>query len=176
MYFLSDTSAAIREIQKYLYLISDRVNTNVPRVAIDGIYGPETEAAVRVFQEIYGLTVSGTVERETFENLYLTYSEALIDVNLDNYVLTDEGFPIALGTQNNDVVIVHLMINELSKTYTDIGYVNPNSSYFSLDSQNAVEELQKIFKVDVTGMVDKLFFERMDQELMALRRLNMVYK
>ena len=70
MYFLSDSPAAIREVQKFLYVISYRVNSDVPRVAIDGIYGPETEAAVIAFQEIYGHSASGSVDRETFDSLY----------------------------------------------------------------------------------------------------------
>ena len=175
MYFLSDTPAAIREIQRFLYVISDRINNDVPRVAIDGIYGFETEAAVRSFQEIYGLSVTGRVDRDTFDNLYLIYKNAVIDINLDDYVLTDAGFPILLGTQNNDVIAVHLMIDELRKTYKDIGFVNIKSPYFSEQSQNAVMELQKIFNTSVTGIVDKLFFERMRRELDAIKRLNLVY-
>ncbi len=175
MYFLSDTSAAIREVQKFLYVISDSVNSQVPRVAIDGIYGPETEYAVRTFQKIYGHEISGKVDRETFDNLYALYSEAIIDIRVSDYILTEDGFPITLGTQNNDVIAVHLIINELGKTYTDIGYVNVKSSYFSEGSQGAVMELQKIFNVPVTGEVDKLFFERMKTELDALKRLNTVY-
>lgn len=175
MYFLSDTPSAIREVQKFLYVISDSVNTAVPRVAIDGIYGEETESAVRVFQEIYGHGVSGKVDRETFDSLYSLYSEALIDIRVSDFLLTNEGFPIVLGMQNNDVIAVHLLISELGKTYKDIGYVNVKSTYFSTDSKNAVMELQKIFNVPVTGEVDKLFFLRMRQELDAIKRLNTVY-
>ena len=175
MYFLSDFPAAIREVQRFLYVISYNVNNEVPRVAIDGIYGGETEAAVRAFQEIYGHGVTGKVDRETFESLYSVYSEAVVDISVGDYLITDEGFPIVLGAQNNDVTLVHLLINELSKTYTDIGYVNIKSTYFSEDSRNAIIELQKIFKYDITGEVDKHFFIRMMQELDAIKRLNTVY-
>ena len=151
------------------------MNSDVPRVAIDGIYGPETEAAVIAFQEIYGHSASGSVDRETFDSLYKVYSEAMIDIEASDYLITDEGFPIALGAQSNDVLAVHILINELGKTYTDIGYVNVKSTYFSSDSQNAVMELQKIFNLPLTGTVDKLFFMRMRQELDAIKRLNTVY-
>ncbi len=175
MYFLSDSTAAIREVQKFLYVISYNVNNLVPRVAIDGIYGNETERAVRVFQEIYGHDVSGRVDRETFESLFAVYNDAIIDINVSDYLITDAGFPITQGVQNNDVTIVHILINELSKTYTDIGYINVKSAYFSADSQNAVMELQKIFNLPVTGEVDKHFFMRMRQEIDAIKRLNTVY-
>jgi len=175
MYFLSDTPSAVREVQKFLYVISDKVNTAVPRIAIDGIYGAETESAVRVFQEIYRHNVSGKVDRETFESLYSLYSAAVIDIELSDYLLTDQGFPITLGTQNNDVAVIHLLINELGKTYTDIGYVNVRSTYFSDESQAAVIELQKIFNQPTTGVVDKHLFLRMRDELSALQRLKVVY-
>ena len=175
MYFLSDTPAAIREVQKFLYVISDRIHNEVPRVAIDGIYGPGTEVAVRIFQQIYGLEESGKVDRSTFDILYIAYNSAMVDIALSDFILTDAGFPIVLGSQNNDVVLVHLLINELGKTYKDIGFVNTRSSYFSEESQNAVKELQKIFKLTESGEVDKLFFESMKQELEAIKRLNAVY-
>ena len=46
MYQQSNKNAAVKEIQTYLYLISDRMYADVPRIPIDGIYDSETEAAV----------------------------------------------------------------------------------------------------------------------------------
>lgn len=175
MYFLSDTSAAIREVQKFLYVVSYNVNDEVPRVAIDGIYGPETESAVRSFQQIWGLEISGKVDRATFDALYVVYREAVLDQSLSDILLTEDGFPIVLGTQNNDVIAVHLLINELGKTYRDIGFINVKSSYFSESSQSAVKELQKIFNLSITGDVDKYLYERMKKEHEAIKRLNTVY-
>lgn len=175
MYFLSDTASAIREVQRFLYVVSYNVNDEIPRVAIDGIYGPETELAVRSFQRIYGLEVTGVVDLATFNTLYVAYLEVVEDQSYSDTILTDEGFPITLGTQNNDVVLLHLLINELGKTYADIGFVNVKSSYFSEESQNAVKELQKIFNLPVTGEVDKRLYYRMKKENEALKRLNTVY-
>jgi peptidoglycan hydrolase-like protein with peptidoglycan-binding domain len=36
---------------------------------IDGVYTPQTQAAVRAFQATYGLTVSGLLDRQTRETL-----------------------------------------------------------------------------------------------------------
>ena len=50
MYPLSDKVSAIREVQKFLHLISDKKGSTIPRVSIDGIYGEETRGAVSEFQ------------------------------------------------------------------------------------------------------------------------------
>ena len=38
---------------------------------IDGIYTPQTQAAVRAYQATYGLSVSGQLDRQTHEELKL---------------------------------------------------------------------------------------------------------
>ena len=60
---------AVRELQYYLYLMHS-YDTSIPTVAIDGVYGASTEAAVRAFQRLAGLTVDGVAGRSTWENLY----------------------------------------------------------------------------------------------------------
>lgn len=175
MYALSDKPAAIREVQKFLHVISDRVNRNIPRVAIDGIYGDETAEAVRIFQEIYNINPSGLVDRVTFDTLFIKYRDAVIEARLRDYIITDEGFPIKVGSQSNDVIAVHLLITELAKTYSDIGNVG-KGSYFSENSRNATIELQRIFRFPLTGEIDAIFFERMKTEVDALKRANEVYE
>lgn len=174
MYELLDKESAIKEIQRFLHVISDRVNPNIPRVSIDGIYGQETLEAVSVFQEIYGLNKSGTVDRETFELLYLLYDSAIKEKNTPSYVITSEGFPLKLGSQGNDVINLHLYITELEKTYADIGSVG-KGSYFNAQTQNAVINLEKIFNMEPTGEVNAILYQRILTELDAIRRLEEIY-
>ena len=47
---IDDTASAIRAIQKRLRILSQS-DDRLPAVFIDGIYGAETEATVRAFQE-----------------------------------------------------------------------------------------------------------------------------
>lgn len=173
-YRLSDKPGAIREVQKFIHIISDRVNSDIPRVAIDGIYGEETLDAVRIFQTIYGLEIDGLVDRATFDMLFIMYRDAIIDIRTSDYIITDIGFPLKIGNQNNDVLALHLIILELRKTYTDIGAVS-KSTYFSESTKNAVMNMQKIFRMPVTGEVDSLLYDRMNYELDAIRRLNQIY-
>ena len=174
MYELLDKPAAIREVQRFLHLISDSNDGKIPRISIDGIYGEETKDAVMAFQSLNNINATGIVDLITFDALYREYKFISDDKARDDRIITDEGFPIKLGSQSEDVLIINLMLSELGKTYTEIGYVE-HSKYFSKNSQNATIELQKIFLYPQTGEIDAIFYERLGKELDALRRLNEIY-
>ena len=174
MYPLLDKSAAIKEIQLFLNVISDE-KQEIPRVGIDGIFGNETKNSVLAFQKLYGFDKTGTVNLETYNALFKAYKLILDNRSARKYLLTDIGFPITLGMQNDDVLIINLMLTELLNTYSEIGEVK-NTKYFSESSKNATAELQKIFKIPITGEVDAAFYERMKIELDAQKRLNEIYK
>ena len=44
----------VRALQEYLDYISDRY-TEIPKIAIDGIYGPDTARAVSEFKRIFNI-------------------------------------------------------------------------------------------------------------------------
>ena len=175
MYELLDKAAAIKEIQKFLFVISDKVNSDVPRVAIDGIYGEETRNAVLIFQNLYDINGDGTVDRITFDKMYVLYRDALDEDLRRDYIITDNGFPISVGTQNNDVMYIHLLLNELGKTYRDIERVDIKSTFFSERSKRAVKDLEKIFRIEGKGEVDSLFLLRMENEIASIKRANEEY-
>ena len=45
----------------------------IPKLTEDGIYGPETEAAVRKFQSIFGLPVTGEIDYKTWYKISEIY-------------------------------------------------------------------------------------------------------
>jgi len=51
------------------------VQTLFPQLTVDGSFGPETEQAVRKFQEMFGLTVDGIVGPQTWRTLVVPKSE-----------------------------------------------------------------------------------------------------
>lgn len=71
---IQDNREVIREIQRFLLDISYRI-PSFPRITIDGIYGEETKNAVRYFQELYGLPVTGIVDLLTFLFLFDVYED-----------------------------------------------------------------------------------------------------
>lgn len=63
----------VRTVQQYLRDIS-RVYSQVPTIAVDGIFGPRTLAAVRAFQRLFGLQVDGIVGPRTWDMLGRTWA------------------------------------------------------------------------------------------------------
>ena len=45
----------------------------IPKVTVDGIYGPATEASVRKFQQVFNLPVTGTVDYRTWYKISEIY-------------------------------------------------------------------------------------------------------
>lgn len=62
---IGSSGEAVRIIQNQLNTIS-RVYISIPSLVADGIYGEQTQTAVRRFQEIFGLTPDGVVGRSTW--------------------------------------------------------------------------------------------------------------
>lgn len=62
-----DTGPAVRRLQS---LISDWHPTVLGPAGVDGIFGPDTATAIRVFQRMFGITgAQGTADAETWERL-----------------------------------------------------------------------------------------------------------
>lgn len=62
----------VRQIQEQLNVIAGAY-PEIPKLAEDGIYGPETEAAVRKFQSIFGLPVTGEIDYKTWYKISEIY-------------------------------------------------------------------------------------------------------
>ncbi len=167
MYQQSDRKSAVKEIQKFLYALSDKKYENLPRVAITGIYNAETANAVKEFQRTKGLNPTGITNLETFTLLYEDYFESAREFYTDDYILGDGRFPFKEGDQNEDVRALHLMINELSKTYSNIENVG-TGAYYSKKTAAAVEELRKLFLLPSSRAIDKKLYTRIKQELNAV--------
>jgi peptidoglycan hydrolase-like protein with peptidoglycan-binding domain len=62
----------VRDLQTYLARISSFI-PELPTISVDGIYGPETANAVRIFQRLYKIPVSGSVGPVTWFNIAREY-------------------------------------------------------------------------------------------------------
>ena len=66
------TGVAVSALQYFISIIG-QFNSDVPVLAIDGIFGPKTTAAVNAIQSRMGLPVTGTVNQETWQRIYDEY-------------------------------------------------------------------------------------------------------
>ena len=69
---IGDSGTPVRTIQEQLSAIR-RTYSNIPSLAIDGIYGEDTAAAVSRFQSIFDLPVTGEVDYRTWYKISQLY-------------------------------------------------------------------------------------------------------
>ncbi len=63
----------VRQLQYMLAILSDYIS-QIPEVAIDGIYGPATRSAVLAVQRYFALPETGVVDARTWDEIYDQYS------------------------------------------------------------------------------------------------------
>ncbi len=62
---IGSSGEKVRQMQEQLNAISNNYPL-IPKIAVDGVFGPATENAVKVFQSVFGLTQDGIVGRRTW--------------------------------------------------------------------------------------------------------------
>lgn len=85
---------SVELMQQYLNAIA-AFYTDVPTVTVDGSFGARTAAAVRVFQQLFGLTADGIVGANTWASLLAVYESTLRRANPD--VPQYPGYPLLQG-------------------------------------------------------------------------------
>ena len=164
MYHITDKQAAIREVQKYLHFASDRGVISAERVAIDGIYGDETRNAVASFQAEKDLKETGVVDYKTFVLLYEAYLSAQSIYYAEDYFISTALFPFKFGDTGHEVLLLNLMLEELRRHYTEVSEV-ALKPYYSHATENAVNDIRKIYGLESSQMIDLELYEKMRYEL-----------
>ena len=169
MYRINDRQEAVREIKKYLYVVSTRAYPEIRRTTIDGQYDEETRRSVKQFQKIMGLTETGVVDIDTFSALYNVYRREKDDFYSKDYVIEETGFPIGIGCKGENVRALHILINELAREHPEAADVGMGS-FYSSHTAESVRAIERAYGLDESGAVDKALFSRMLKELEAIRR------
>lgn len=158
---IEDRYAANRALQKRLRALS-RMDSSIPEVFIDGIYGSETAAAVRAFQETRGLKVTGAVDFETHRMIAEEYDELLLRTerfvgapDFDNY----EGGVISPGDEFDGVLALQLLFRSVAEQ--DGRFNVPRDGVYGDDTATAVGLFRALRGVDGDGGVDRLFWNEL---------------
>lgn len=69
---IGSSGEKVQQMQEQLNVISNSYPA-IPKINVDGIYGPQTEEAVRVFQSVFGLPQTGTVDFRTWYKISEIY-------------------------------------------------------------------------------------------------------
>ena len=151
---LGDTGDSVRNIQ-YLLAYLEQFYSEIPPVAFDGIFGQETENAVKAFQSLFELPVTGKVDEITYDTLYRTYLgfiETIPFKYFEGRLYPYPGIPLRLGSESEVVRLLQEYLNFISRFYPQIPSVNP-TGYFGAQTQEAVVALQRMQGLTPNGTV-----------------------
>ena len=131
----------IKQLQKYLREIA-KVDNRIPLLSIDGFFFDETENAVKIFQEIYGLSSTGEVDEQTWNKIYQEYSSLVGAKNtcscFNPFEETDSVYAI---------YFVQVMLKRLSEKYNNLPSVEING-VIDENTTLALEEIKAIYGYD----------------------------
>lgn len=145
---------AVLNLQYFISYVAQYYET-IPAVAIDGVFGESTRAAVEAVQRTFGLPVDGVVGEATWDALYRAYVGIVNTIPLE-YVegaaVPYGGNPLQIGSESEAVRLLQQYLNYIAQTYPEIPQVNP-TGYFGPRTQEAVIAFQNLAGITPTGVV-----------------------
>ena len=106
----------IYELQTYLHAIA-LMNSRIPLIIPDGIYGNETIIAVKAFQREYGLPDTGNTDSATWNKIVSVYKEMQKSSPLPYAVFPSSKYVAAKGDSGQLIYILQAMLSDIGKSY-----------------------------------------------------------
>ena len=171
------TGPAVVVIQTELNRISQNYPA-IPKISpVDGIFGVQTEAAVRTFQEIFDLTPDGIVGRSTWYALvrYYTAVTSLSELRsqgqrfyVNSWALTD---PIEQGDRGVKVEHLQYMLDVLAAYIPEIPSIAVDG-IFGTATRDAVIAAQRWFGLPETGIVNYETWESIYKQFSGIETIS----
>ena len=146
-----------------LQLRLNRISANFPAIPkiilADGIFGEDTEAAVREFQRVFGLAVDGIVGKSTWYTVQNIYNgvKRLSELNSEGLTIdevTRQYSLLRLGDRGTAVANFQYYLAYLSRFYNTIPEI-PVDGVFGEQTQQAVLAAQRTLGIPEDGIVGR---------------------
>ncbi len=155
---VGDSGEDVRNIQNQLM----RIRRNYPAItlipSINGVFGASTDAAVRDFQEIFGLNVDGIVGKATWYKISFILSAVtkLAEVSGEGLLRAFLGevpdVTLQRGDRGSYVNLLQSILDFIAVFYPTVSSVS-RDGIFGEATQNALKEFQRTFGLEQTGVV-----------------------
>ncbi len=145
----------IRSLQTFLREIGQKYE-EMPTVVPDGIYGPQTEASVRWFQEFSALPATGITDKKTWDAVV---NEYFIIINQRTppvcvNILPKDFTLIQAEDNQKELHPIQAMIKNLANTLESVLDLEITGVHDE-NSVNSVKSIQNILGKEETGIIDK---------------------
>ncbi len=157
---VGDSGNDVKDLQVRL----NRISADFPAIPkiypVDGVFGVETEQAVRKFQEIFNLTIDGIVGKATWYKIIFAYNSVKDLAELTSEGLTyDEisrQYPgeLKIGDSGIPVANVQYYLKVISQFYPPVPPVIVDG-LFGIQTENSVKYIQGQANLPQTGIIDR---------------------
>lgn len=142
----------------------NRIGQNYPAIPVVLNYSPyftiETENAVKKFQEIFNLKVTGIVDKSTWYRIKYIYNavKKISDlysegISIDEATLLFNRV-LQLGDEGQYIRTLNYLVNVISYFDSSIPYLNLSGSKFTKDTETVVKAIQNKYNLTVNGIVN----------------------
>ncbi len=148
----------------------NRISTNYPAIPkiypVDGVFGQETEDAVRAFQRLFRLTEDGIIGKSTWYRITYLYTAVKRLSELDSEGISLEDIQqqystlLRLGDSGPDVRAIQYFLAVIAAFYDTIPTVGVTGE-FDQATQDAVIALQNTFGLTPDGIVGRETWQQM---------------
>ena len=151
----------VREINRQL----NRIGQNYPAIPVilndSPFFTVETENAVKKFQEIFNLKVSGIVDKSTWYKIKYIYNavKKISDlysegINIDEASLLFNR-ELKLGDVGSYIRTLNYLLNVVSYFDPEIVFLDLKGEEFTKETEEVVKSFQKKYNLNTNGVVDR---------------------
>ena len=155
-----DAGNSVQQMQMRLNRIS-RNYPAIPKIANpNGIFGADTDEAVRKFQQIFGLSPDGVIGKETWYRIAYIYTSVkrLSELNSEGVqyseISTQYPSQLSSGSSGEYVSVLQYYLAVISRFYDSVPSVS-QTGVFDTQTENAVKAFQRTFGLEPDGIVGR---------------------
>ncbi len=154
----------VRSLQTMLRVLAE-IDSSLPTVVPDGVYGASTMQAVSAFQRQKGLPVTGVADEQTWYAIVDAYEPALVLLGPAEpiEIIMDPGQIFRLGEEGPYILLAQSMLIYLSGDYDGIPRPN-HTGILDRETARSLSGFQVLNGLPDTGQLDKLTWKNLSRQ------------